>query len=263
VSLILSNALSAFYSPIQDCDEVFNYWEPAHYLNHGYGLQTWEYSPEYSIRSWLYIIIHAVIGKAISFFTSRKTVEFYTIRFMLALICTVCETRLYLVIQARSRAVGLLFLAIMAFSPGMFHASAAFLPSSFAMYSSMLGLAAFLDGDHQHNVTEGIMWFGIGAIIGWPFAAVLIVPFLAERAVVAIKTGQIQSTLNSIARGTIRCFIILVISPHYRLLQSLTIPDFGNRHRLILLSKIRHHTLEPSFLQHLRREGERSEHFRH
>jgi alpha-1,2-mannosyltransferase len=205
---LISNAFAAFYSPIQDCDEVFNYWEPAHYLNHGYGLQTWEYSPEYSIRSWFYIIIHAVIGKAVSLFTPRKTVEFYTIRFMLAFICTVCETRLYLVIcQARSRVVGLLFLVIMAFSPGMFHASAAFLPSSFAMYSSMLGLAAFLDGNH---ITEGIIWFGIGAVLGWPFAAVLIVPFLVERAIVAIRTGHIQPTLNNIARGVIGCFIILV-----------------------------------------------------
>lgn len=206
---LISNAFAAFYSPIQDCDEVFNYWEPAHYLNHGYGLQTWEYSPEYSIRSWFYIIIHAVIGKAVSFFTPRKTVEFYTIRFMLAFICTVCETRLYLVIcQARSRVVGLLFLVIMAFSPGMFHASAAFLPSSFAMYSSMLGLAAFLDGNH---ITEGIIWFGIGAVLGWPFAAVLIVPFLVERAIVAIRTGHIQPTLNNIARGVIGCFIILIL----------------------------------------------------
>lgn len=47
---------------MQDCDETFNYWEPTHYLSHGYGLQTWEYSPEYGIRSWLYIGLHAVIG---------------------------------------------------------------------------------------------------------------------------------------------------------------------------------------------------------
>lgn len=47
------------------------------------------------------------------------------------------------------------------------------------------------------------------------------------------------------------------------LVQSLTISDFGDCHRLILLSEIRHHTVEPNFLQHLRRKGQRSEHFRH
>ncbi len=59
---LLANILAASYAPIQDCDETFNYWEPTHYLSHGYGLQTWEYSPEYAIRSWLYIALHAMIG---------------------------------------------------------------------------------------------------------------------------------------------------------------------------------------------------------
>lgn len=54
--------MAALFAPIQDCDETFNYWEPAHYLSHGYGLQTWEYSPEYAIRSWLYIVLHAIPG---------------------------------------------------------------------------------------------------------------------------------------------------------------------------------------------------------
>lgn len=54
--------VAALFAPIQDCDETFNYWEPAHYLSHGYGLQTWEYSPDYAIRSWLYVALHAVVG---------------------------------------------------------------------------------------------------------------------------------------------------------------------------------------------------------
>lgn len=57
-----ANILAALFAPIQDCDETFNYWEPTHYLSHGYGLQTWEYSPEYAIRSWLYVTLHAIIG---------------------------------------------------------------------------------------------------------------------------------------------------------------------------------------------------------
>ena len=63
------------YSNIDDCDEgrfygttthagnhsliraVFNFWEPLHYLWKGYGFQTWETSPAYSIRSWAYILL--------------------------------------------------------------------------------------------------------------------------------------------------------------------------------------------------------------
>lgn len=57
-----ANLISAVFAPIQDCDETFNYWEPTHYLSHGYGMQTWEYSPEYAIRSWVYIGLHAIFG---------------------------------------------------------------------------------------------------------------------------------------------------------------------------------------------------------
>lgn len=59
---LAANLLSALFNPIQDCDETFNFWEPTHYLSHGYGLQTWEWSPQYGIRDWFYVMPHAVIG---------------------------------------------------------------------------------------------------------------------------------------------------------------------------------------------------------
>lgn len=59
---LAANAFAALFAPIQDCDETFNYWEPTHYLSHGYGLQTWEYSPDFAIRSWLYVGLHAVVA---------------------------------------------------------------------------------------------------------------------------------------------------------------------------------------------------------
>lgn len=39
---------------------MFNYWEPLHYLTRGVGFQTWEYSPDYSIRSYFYLVIHTL-----------------------------------------------------------------------------------------------------------------------------------------------------------------------------------------------------------
>lgn len=59
---LAASLVAALFAPIQDCDETFNYWEPTHYLSHGYGLQTWEYSPDFAIRSWLYIGLHAIVG---------------------------------------------------------------------------------------------------------------------------------------------------------------------------------------------------------
>lgn len=47
ISLGLLRYMSASSNIIHDCDEVFNYWEPLHYLLYKSGFQTWEY--RYSI----------------------------------------------------------------------------------------------------------------------------------------------------------------------------------------------------------------------
>lgn len=41
-------------------------WEPVHYLAFGSGLQTWEYSPEYTLRSYAYLLPHAALAKAMA-----------------------------------------------------------------------------------------------------------------------------------------------------------------------------------------------------
>ncbi|KAE8153902.1 Alg9-like mannosyltransferase family-domain-containing protein [Aspergillus avenaceus] len=206
---LISNGIAAFLAPIQDCDEVFNFWEPTHYLDHGYGLQTWEYSPVYSIRSWLYVTIHALVGKFGSFAFTSKTAQFYAIRFFLAIVCAASQTRLYAAIcRTLSPRIGLLFLMIVSFSPGMFHASTAFLPSSFTMYMSMLGLTAFLDWRGQ-KMAQGIMWFGLGAIVGWPFAGALVVPLVLEEVVMGVIAGSLGSVFSSILNGALRCLAIL------------------------------------------------------
>ena len=49
-----------------------NYWEPAHYLMYGYGLQTWEYSPQYALRSYYYLWHYIPVAKLVSFLTANK-----------------------------------------------------------------------------------------------------------------------------------------------------------------------------------------------
>ncbi|KAI2016439.1 mannosyltransferase [Ophidiomyces ophidiicola] len=208
---LFSNVLTATLAPIQDCDETFNYWEPTHYLSHGYGLQTWEYSPTYSIRSWLYIAVHACFVKMSTFLTRTKSAQFYFLRVVLAFVCTVCETRLYSVIsRSLNPRIGVLFLMILLFSPGMFHASTALLPSSFTMYTTMLGLSAFLDTKKGLQTARGIMWFGIGAIVGWPFAGALVIPFVLEELVLAVIFQEIRPAFHRILSGGIRCLGVLL-----------------------------------------------------
>jgi hypothetical protein len=55
--------ISAGLNIIHDCDETYNYLEPLHFLlGHGSGMQTWEYSAAFALRSYLYLSLHAAAG---------------------------------------------------------------------------------------------------------------------------------------------------------------------------------------------------------
>lgn len=69
LTLFGAHIFAAFWCPILDCDEVFNYWEPLHHLLHGNGLQTWEYAGTYALRSYLYLVLHAPVPFLTKVFT--------------------------------------------------------------------------------------------------------------------------------------------------------------------------------------------------
>ncbi|KAH9864615.1 hypothetical protein J1614_010550 [Plenodomus biglobosus] len=214
-----ANLVAATFSPIQDCDEVFNYWEPSHYLNHGYGLQTWEYSPEYAIRSWTYTGLHslwiwvAVLPVRALGFSNSKVLEFYFLRATLAIVCALCQARLYSVISRTfNPRVAVFFMIAMVISPGMYHAAPAYLPSTFAMYTTMLGFSAFMDWSGGFMRTaQGITWLGIGTVLGWPFAGALVLPFVAEEVILAVVTGEIFQSFWRLLQGGIRSLAVLAL----------------------------------------------------
>jgi alpha-1,2-mannosyltransferase len=197
---------------------VFNYWEPTHYLNHGYGLQTWEYSPEYAIRSWSYTTIHSLligIGTLplkLLPFGKPKVIEFYFLRIALALVCALCQSRLYAVISRTiNPRVAIFFAMALIFSPGMYHAAPAYLPSTFAMYTTMLGFSAFMDWTKGMQTVQGIFWFGVGTTLGWPFAGALVLPFVAEEVILASVTGDIADSVLRLSQGTLMSSFVLAI----------------------------------------------------
>ena len=203
--------LAALYAPISDCDETFNYWEPTHYLSHGYGLQTWEYSPEFAIRSWTYIGIHAIIGRLGYLFTFSKVLEFYCIRMALALACAYCQSKFFVTVsKVLNPRVGIMFMIASLSSPGMFSASAAYLPSSFSMYANMLGATAFMDWRGGSQTATGIMYFAIGGVIGWPFASALILPFLLEEVAFTWTTSEWVELIRRAVDGALRVTILVV-----------------------------------------------------
>ncbi|KAI0022461.1 Alg9-like mannosyltransferase family-domain-containing protein, partial [Xylariomycetidae sp. FL0641] len=222
------NLLSALFAPIQDCDETFNYYEPTHYLSHNYGLQTWEYSPEYGIRSWFYVSLHAIAGNLRRLLPRpTKVAEFYFIRYVLAFLCALCQVLLFRVISfTLNPRIGLFFLLATVLSPGNFHASTAYLPSSFAMHMSLLGAAAFMNWRGGLKTAWGIWWFAVGGILGWPFASALCAPFVAEEfffAVLSDRQGKADAVMR-VFRGVLAAVLLLgfdtaVNSAFYRKLE--------------------------------------------
>jgi alpha-1,2-mannosyltransferase len=216
---LTSHLIAAFFSPIQDCDEVFNFWEPTHYLNHFYGFQTWEYSPVYAIRSWAYTGSHASIIAAFSKIVPGMDLpmahkaQFYVLRGVLAVACAACETRLFTKINhVLNPRVAIIYMMITATSPGFFHASISYLPSSFAMYFVMLSMAAFMDWRGGLRTAQGIFWMAIGACFGWPFAGAMIIPFLVEEALLGALT-EWEDRIDLLFRlldAAARCLAIVV-----------------------------------------------------
>ncbi|KAH6634889.1 glycosyltransferase family 22 protein [Chaetomium sp. MPI-SDFR-AT-0129] len=211
---LAANVLAALFAPIQDCDETFNYWEPTHYLSHGYGLQTWEYSPEYAIRSWLYIALHAFGANLRRLLPhSSKVAEFYFLRYLLALVCALSQTLLWrAVCLALNPRVGLIFILALIFSPGNFHASTAYLPSSFAMYMVMIGTAAFMNWRGGLKTSQGMFWFAMGGVLGWPFSIALCAPFVFEEvffAMLSDKERFFESCIR-LARGVVATILLVV-----------------------------------------------------
>ncbi|KAK9719431.1 mannosyltransferase [Basidiobolus ranarum] len=179
-------ALGAITSIISDCDETYNYWEPTHYLQYGSGLQTWEYSPIYAIRSWAYIGIHAIVGKFFELIIAKKKMQiFYFMRMCFALISSYCEASFYrAVVDHVNPRIGRYTLVILLGSAGMYSASVAYLPSTFAMYTTMLAFVYALRSPSSSRTYQAVFWFALGAIMGWPFSGAVGIPFVIEELLV-------------------------------------------------------------------------------
>ncbi|KAI0718861.1 glycosyltransferase family 22 protein [Cerioporus squamosus] len=182
--LLLVRITGAMYSGIQDCDEVFNFWEPLHYLWKGYGFQTWETSPEYSIRSWAYILLHYLPVKiTATFIGPEKRPAFFAVRMFLAVISTLCEVTFYrAVVERINYRVGRYLFFMLFCNAGMWIASSAFLPSSFAMYANTLAMAYAMapSSGNMRRTLFATLAFATGAVVGWPFALAVAIPFVFE-----------------------------------------------------------------------------------
>lgn len=166
--------MSAASNIIHDCDEVFNYWEPLHYLLYKSGFQTWEYSSEFALRSYLYLFFHALVaGPASLIYRQDKVRVFYSVRLFLGLISAITETVLVVALSRKyGKRMGWYTLAMLCLTSGCFFASTSFLPSTFSMYAVTLSSALFLLEKYALAVSIA----AAGVIIGWPFSILVVLP---------------------------------------------------------------------------------------
>ncbi|WFD36161.1 dextrin dextranase [Malassezia cuniculi] len=171
---------AALFAVISDCDEVYNYWEPLHLVTFGAAFETWEYAPQYAIRSWAYILLHApasVLAARVS-----KKAAFIAVRICLALVSAgVDATLVRSVARHVNNRVARYMVVLLATCTGPTLASVALLPSSLAMYATTLGMAFAMARASSATRTFGAtIAFAFGALAGWPFALVAAVPFVLE-----------------------------------------------------------------------------------
>lgn len=185
-ALVVARLYNVFYALIPDCDEVFNYYEPLNVLIRGFGKQTWEYSPEYAIRSWAYLAPYALLTYPLAFLTDLITgippfVVFYAIRLIIASTNIYAEHHMYHTLKTHcSQAIANWFIIFTVTATGMSHASIALLPSSLAMTCTTLATSNFIRyATSTHSTRNALLvtsWFTIGGLLGWPFALALAVP---------------------------------------------------------------------------------------
>ncbi|XP_057795963.1 dol-P-Man:Man(6)GlcNAc(2)-PP-Dol alpha-1,2-mannosyltransferase [Salvia miltiorrhiza] len=195
LSLAVLRYMSASSNIIHDCDEVFNYWEPLHFLLYKTGFQTWEYSSQFALRSYLYIIFHNLVGLPASWwFGEDKVRVFYAVRIFLGILSVIADAALVVGLSRKyGKRLASYTLAMLCLASGCFFASTSFLPSSFSMYAMSLSSALYL----FDKPAAAVLSAATGVILGWPFSVLAFLPLtifsLKKRFKHAFLSGVITS----------------------------------------------------------------------
>jgi len=213
--ILTVRTLSVCFNLIWDCDEVYNYWEPLHFVLFGNGLKTWEYSPAYSLRSYLYIYLHALPLWAFKWIVSSKMTLFYMLRFVLAFVSSKAEAFLYkslLAATSRSKLFSQLapiYLFLSLTSAGMFLSVTSFLPSTCSMYLCMIAYAAWLN---KPTSRLAIFAVGLAILLCWPFVLILGLPIAVDMCLLQTRRG---SAVKDIVRfiGWACLFACVILAP--------------------------------------------------
>ncbi|XP_034679422.1 dol-P-Man:Man(6)GlcNAc(2)-PP-Dol alpha-1,2-mannosyltransferase isoform X1 [Vitis riparia] len=197
IALAVLRYMSATSNIIHDCDEVFNYWEPLHFLLYKSGFQTWEYSSQFALRSYLYLLFHELVGKPASWlYGGEKVRVFYAVRLFLGLISVITDTVLVVALSRKyGRRLAAYTLAMLCLTSGCFFASTSFLPSSFSMYAVSLSSGLFLLEKPAMAVSVAV----VGVILGWPFSILVFLPVTFYALARKFKQTFLSGVITSLA----------------------------------------------------------------
>jgi hypothetical protein len=174
-AFLLFNLLAAQINHIDDTDETYGYWEPLHYLVNGTGLQTWEYAPQYAIRTYAFIYPFYLISSFLKTSVQLDSTQcFFVMRSIIGLFTAYCESCFVSSVSKSfgTTTAGYVVMLILC-APGMLFCSTSFLPSAVCTSLLMLSCSAWLD---EHFVSC-IFWGCIAVLFtGWPFCGLLFLP---------------------------------------------------------------------------------------
>lgn len=144
-------------------------------------MQTWEYAPQYALRTFAYLFpiysISKLLTTAMGFsiiIKNNKVILFQILRCIIGGVTGYLEVRFANSLQqVFSQRLSLWCFIGSIFSAGMFHSSCALLPSSTVMQLVMISYSSYVKGGER----VAVVW-GLFAVLctGWPFCAVLWVP---------------------------------------------------------------------------------------
>lgn len=180
--LLFSHMAAAWFTPIPDPNEVFNFWEPLHFLVYGKGQEAWEYSPEYAVRSYLFICLHALPAYFLKVLGIEGVVAFKMLRLLWGGLSAFCKYKLLKRLEASD-----LTYYFFAISTGMFMASHTLLPSTFCMNYYCLAVSYFLKfykTGRRRYLFVALLSCAFSMFVGWPFAVVFpaffILPYIKK-----------------------------------------------------------------------------------
>ncbi|OBA26970.1 hypothetical protein HANVADRAFT_56122 [Hanseniaspora valbyensis NRRL Y-1626] len=182
--------LAPVFNIIQDCDETFNFIEPLNYMLRNFGKQTWEYSPEYGIRSWFYLLpYYNILSFGLKIINRYLPIWslFYLLRVVLGFLMFKMESSLAVQLGTNFNLdLSKIYLILTMLNSGIFHAGIELLPSSFALYCITFSINNFLKYKVRSILSDKkSQYFNktcfcilVGGIMGWPFVLVLGLPYV-------------------------------------------------------------------------------------